>query len=434
MKNNYLKVLTVFSLLVIVFLQTLWLCNTYSLIGSNMNKEINQILKQSMEAEVMHRLKNTPKGTRIECKNTSDEVSQMIALEEGLAELGYAVSLEYIDSVSFSLLKKYQIENDYRVCLVSPKTNEVLLESKEFQSSWTDIKSKIIPIKSDYSQGLQLILINPYKTIFERMILILIATAIMLGFIYYVLFILRKTIIKERDIAMHKDEIAKLRKDFSNAMIHNMRTPLGTVKMCNTLLSSGKIDENLDLKKKYFNRIDDTIKELISLTDQVLTLFKSENDKIHINYSVIDLPSLVDCLIDKYTIKTNKPIQFIVDLKASTMVADKDYLKEVLSNLIDNSIKYSKDSIKITITSTEDEYGTMISVIDNGIGISENELPIIFDPFKRGTSVEFSSAGFGLGLNYVAHIIQAHDGKITINSRENEFTEISLFIPKNKVI
>lgn len=423
MKNIYLKILTLFSLLIIIVLQTLWLCNTYSLIESNICKEVNQVLKQSMEAEVMQRLKSTPKGTRIECKNTSDEVSQMIALEEGLTNLGYPISIEYIDSVAFSYLKKYQIENDYMVCMISPKTGEILFESKEFKPSRTDIKSKVMPIKTDYSQGIQLILIHPYKTIFERIILILIATVIMLGFIYYVLFNLRKTIIKER-------EIAQLKKDFSNAMIHNMRTPLGTIKMCNSFLYSGKINNNPELKEKYFNRIDDTVKDLISLVDQILTLFKSEYDKIHINYSVIDLESLINSLIDKYTIKANKPIQFITVLKVKTLVADKDYLKEAIGNLIDNSIKYSKDCIRINITSTEDEYATIISISDNGIGISKEELPIIFEQFKRGTAVEDSSIGFGLGLNYVSRIIQAHDGKITINSRENEFTEVSLYIPK----
>ena len=117
------------------------------------------------------------------------------------------------------------------------------------------------------------------------------------------------------------------------------------------------------------------------------------------------------------------------------MFADKEYLGEVFYNLIDNSIKYSSNSVHIEIFSYRVEKGVNIRVKDNGIGISKEDQQIIFDKFERASASKrtFSKGGapgFGLGLNYVYQVIEAHEGKIYVNSIEGDFTEFTLFIPK----
>lgn len=116
------------------------------------------------------------------------------------------------------------------------------------------------------------------------------------------------------------------------------------------------------------------------------------------------------------------------------MFADKEYLGEVFYNLIDNSIKYSSNSVQIEIFSYRVEKGVNIRVKDNGIGISKEDQQIIFDKFERASASKrtFSKGGapgFGLGLNYVLHVIEAHGGMVSVDSELGKYTEFTIFLP-----
>ena len=107
-------------------------------------------------------------------------------------------------------------------------------------------------------------------------------------------------------------------------------------------------------------------------------------------------------------------------MQAKTAYADNDYVSEVLSNLIDNAIKYSKESVEIHITTEESERYTILKVRDNGLGISEA---------AARRSRRNGASGFGLGLNFVDQVIKAHEGRIFVNSTEGEFTEFTIYLP-----
>ena len=120
-------------------------------------------------------------------------------------------------------------------------------------------------------------------------------------------------------------------------------------------------------------------------------------------------------------------------MQAKTAYADNDYLGEVLSNLIDNAIKYSKGSVEINITAEESERYTILKVRDNGLGISEADQKVIFQKYERAAAAKRSrrngASGFGLGLNFVDQMIKAHEGRIFVNSTEGEFTEFTIYLP-----
>ena len=131
--------------------------------------------------------------------------------------------------------------------------------------------------------------------------------------------------------------------------------------------------------------------------------------------------------------KSEKPLHFTLDLKVPTVAADEEYLEEVFSNLIDNAVKYSGEEVKITISSESNDTYTIIRVHDNGMGIARKHLPYVFNKFERGAASKRirkgGAAGFGLGLSFVQQVIEAHQGNVFANSIENEFTEISIFLP-----
>ena len=426
-KTKYLKIITAISLTSILALQLMWLCNTYILIRNNISEEINQILYTGMEDEAITRLNKTPKGTNIKGEAATDSIPEITYLEEGLYNLGYYISIEDVDSIASTLLLEHKISSDFILNLINPKTGEVLQQSKKGNFClWNAIHSKEIPIRTDLSQTVQMILVNPHWSIFARMGILLLSTAVMVVFAFIGLFYQIKIIITER-------KIARLKEDFSYAMIHDMKTPISSAIMCTSRLHSGKLDDKPEIKNHYFTIVENELEHLLALSNKVLTLAKLEQHKLEMNKKEVPLSPMIEDLIEKFTIKTEKTIHFTTDLKTEKVYADEEFLKEAISNLIDNAIKYSKESVKINISSSSDANHDIINIYDNGIGIPQKDQKKIFEKFERASAIKQTRkggpSGFGLGLNYVYQVMEAHEGRVYINSIEGEFSEFSLLIP-----
>ena len=427
-KTKYLKIITAISLTSILALQLMWLCNTYILIRNNISEEINQILYTGMEDEAITRLNKTPKGTNIKGEAATDSIPEITYLEEGLYNLGYYISIEDVDSIASTLLLEHKISSDFILNLINPKTGEVLQQSKKGNFClWNAIHSKEIPIRTDLSQTVQMILVNPHWSIFARMGILLLSTAVMVVFAFIGLFYQIKIIITER-------KIARLKEDFSYAMIHDMKTPISSAIMCTSRLHSGKLDDKPEIKNHYFTIVENELEHLLALSNKVLTLAKLEQHKLEMNKKEVPLSPMIEDLIEKFTIKTEKTIHFTTDLKTEKVYADEEFLKEAISNLIDNAIKCSKESVKINISSSSDANHDIINIYDNGIGIPQKDQKKIFEKFERASAIKQTRkggpSGFGLGLNYVYQVMEAHEGRVYINSIEGEFSEFSLLIPK----
>ena len=423
-----MKIITAISLTSILALQLMWLCNTYILIRNNISEEINQILYTGMEDEAITRLNKTPKGTNIKGEAATDSIPEITYLEEGLYNLGYYISIEDVDSIASTLLLEHKISSDFILNLINPKTREVLQQSKKGNFClWNAIHSKEIPIRTDLSQTVQMILVNPHWSIFARMGILLLSTAVMVVFAFIGLFYQIKIIITER-------KIARLKEDFSYAMIHDMKTPISSAIMCTSRLHSGKLDDKPEIKNHYFTIVENELEHLLALSNKVLTLAKLEQHKLEMNKKEVPLSPMIEDLIEKFTIKTEKTIHFTTDLKTEKVYADEEFLKEAISNLIDNAIKYSKESVKINISSSSDANHDIINIYDNGIGIPQKDQKKIFEKFERASAIKQTRkggpSGFGLGLNYVYQVMEAHEGRVYINSIEGEFSEFSLLIPK----
>lgn len=333
-----------------------------------------------------------------------------------------------MDSIASTLLLEHKISSDFILNLINPKTGKVLQQSKKGNFClWNAIHSKEIPIRTDLSQTVQMILVNPHWSIFARMGILLLSTAVMVVFAFIGLFYQIKIIITER-------KIARLKEDFSYAMIHDMKTPISSAIMCTSRLHSGKLDDKPEIKNHYFTIVENELEHLLALSNKVLTLAKLEQHKLEMNKKEVPLSPMIEDLIEKFTIKTEKTIHFTTDLKTEKVYADEEFLKEAISNLIDNAIKYSKESVKINISSSSDANHDIINIYDNGIGIPQKDQKKIFEKFERASAIKQTRkggpSGFGLGLNYVYQVMEAHEGRVYINSIEGEFSEFSLLIPK----
>ena len=423
----FITILSVVGLIGAMALQMIWIYNSYELIKSDILNEGYATIEKALEEEGNMRFGQTPKGTRIKSGPTNDTIPPMTYFYERLSDMGYPMSLHNLDSITAELLTQNGLGNQYYIDIINLRTGEKINGiGSQKEPSFMAVKPKYFPIRSDYTQVVQLIITNPNKTFLERMGLMLAGTFIIMLLVivcisYQVRFISRF------------EKIFQIREDFSYAMIHDMKTPLTSIIMALNFLRSGKLDNRQEMKDKYFDIAENEADHLLTLTNKVLTISKLENHKLEMNKTEVELIPIIEKLIEKFKAKSQKTVNFITDIKAETAYADAEYLEEVLSNLIDNSIKYSGESVEVRISTARDDRYTVLKVHDNGFGISDKDIHLIFRKYERASAAKRNrrkgASGFGLGLNFVDQVVEAHHGKIFVSSIEAEFTEFTIYLP-----
>lgn len=423
----FITILSVVGLIGAMALQIIWIYNSYELIKNDILNEGYATIEKALEEEGNMRFGKTPKGTEIMSGPTNDTIPPMTYFYERLSDMGYPMSLHNLDSITAELLIQNGLGNQYYIDIINLRTGEKINGiGTQKEPSFMAIKPKYFPIRSDYTQVVQLTITNPNKTFIERMGLMLSGTFIIMLLVivcisYQVRFISRF------------EKIFQIREDFSYAMIHDMKTPLTSIIMALKFLRSGKLDNRQEMKDKYFDIAENEADHLLTLTNKVLTISKLENHKLEMNRTEVELTPIIDKLTEKFKAKSQKTVNFITELKTETAYADAEYLEEVLSDLIDNSVKYSGESIEIRISTARDDRYTVLKVHDNGFGISDKDIHLIFRKFERASAVKRNrrngASGFGLGLNFVDQVVEAHHGKIFVSSIEGEFTEFTIYLP-----
>lgn len=231
-----------------------------------------------------------------------------------------------------------------------------------------------------------------------------------------------------------QERVRLLREDFSYAMVHDMKSPLTSIIMGTKYLHSGVLEKKPEMKEKYFCIVEDEAQHLLALINRLLTISKLEHGKLSIQKAEIDLEAMIEDVVDKYKAKSAKPIHITTLFGATSALADEEYLKEAISNIVDNATKYSKEEINIQISTSENDRNVYIKIHDEGIGIARSEMKTIFNRFERAAEHERDArktrGGFGIGLNYVLQVINAHDGKVSVKSEKGKWSEFTISLPK----
>ena len=335
------------------------------------------------------------------------------------------ISLDTVAMYVDSLLSVVGINRDVTVQLLAPP-DEVVRQNNDRRSSWS-LMTKPVSIRRDGSRAIRLALNNPYPELARRLSPLFLISAIILGFFAIIIIQLLRFITEQ-------EQMTELRNDFSYAMVHDMKSPLSSIIMGAHFLHSGKVDDKPQIKEKYYSIIEEEAEHLLALVNKLLTISKLENRKLILNKHEMNLEPIINDLVEKAKAKATKPIEVTTRLEVQQVMADEQYLTEAIANLIDNAVKYSKDEIGIEIKTWDTDKHVLLKVRDNGIGMTKEEQQVIFDKFGRAAIHEKNRtggvSGFGLGLNYVDQVMQAHGGKVTVASEKDKFSEFTLFIPK----
>lgn len=226
------------------------------------------------------------------------------------------------------------------------------------------------------------------------------------------------------------------RKNFVGNISHELKTPLFSIQgYLHTLLDGAIYDEGINLD--YIKRAAKNAERLENIVNDLEQINKFEDESFIIEKSSFGPKELTQEIFEDVKKRAD---QKSIKLKfkdgsalQSKVWADREAIRQVLSNLIVNAIKYGKDEGIVTVSFYEVEKKTLIEVSDSGIGIEENHLKHLFDRFYRvNTSRSRSEGGSGLGLSIVKHILEAHGEKIFVRSTPNVGTTFGFTLPKSK--
>lgn len=215
-------------------------------------------------------------------------------------------------------------------------------------------------------------------------------------------------------------EINQQQRDFFSAVSHELRTPLAVIYECTNLLGDevcGKLNKK---QKEVILMLKDNTSRLMKIVNDLLDISRLERGKFHCNFSLVDMLEILQD-IGNFFSKKCKEKKIIFKLKVpyseTVVFADKERISQVISNLLDNAIKFTPPGGRIVVNLKKEKTHILVGVIDNGVGISAEEKSKIFDKFfQTPSSVTASQKGLGLGLNIAKNIIQRHKGEIWVES------------------
>ena len=234
-------------------------------------------------------------------------------------------------------------------------------------------------------------------------------------------------------LILKQKRLGEMKTDFINNMTHELKTPISTIGLSSEVLMRKEIGKDPERLERYAKLIFHENQRLRSQVDKVLQLATLDKDELDLNLMPNDIHQIIETAKHALTLaRSEENIEVNLSLQADQhiLLCDSVHIANVINSLIDNALKYSRDTVQIQISSWNKNKSMFIKISDNGIGIAKDALPYIFDKFFRvHTGNRHDVKGFGLGLYYVKQMIEAHGGKVAVESIPNEGTSFLLKLP-----
>jgi two-component system phosphate regulon sensor histidine kinase PhoR len=234
---------------------------------------------------------------------------------------------------------------------------------------------------------------------------------------------------------IRQKKISDMKSDFLNNMTHEFKTPIATISLAADTITNPKVIKDESSIKHFIGMIKKENSRMNKKVETILQIASLDKKEIAFKFENVSLHSVIERAAEAIEIQVHqKNGKITLNLKAGAPVilGDNEHLTNLVNNLLDNALKYSPDSPEITVETKNNDKGIILSVEDKGIGMSKSVQSKIFERFYRQSSGNIHDVkGFGLGLNYVRAIIDAHKGSVTVTSEPGKGSRFDIFLPFN---
>jgi two-component system phosphate regulon sensor histidine kinase PhoR len=233
---------------------------------------------------------------------------------------------------------------------------------------------------------------------------------------------------------IHKQKkYTEIKNDFIGNMTHEFKTPIATIALASEMLGDSSVRKTPENEDRFIKMIRDENKRLGVLVESILQTAVLDKGDFKLKLTEFDLHVVIHEAIEKAHLQIEQKggkLEAVLQAANSKIHADKVHITNIVYNLIDNALKYSKDVPDIIVTTRNVPNGILFSVQDHGIGISRENQKKIFEQFYRVSMGNVHDIkGFGLGLSYVRAIVQKHGGDITVESELSKGSTFKVYLP-----
>jgi two-component system, OmpR family, phosphate regulon sensor histidine kinase PhoR len=270
---------------------------------------------------------------------------------------------------------------------------------------------------------------NTFPYLLKQITQPILFSVLLLGITLLSFILLYRSLLKQRRLAALKNE-------FISNITHELKTPIATVGVAIEALKNFNAIDNPQRTKEYLDISQNELQRLSLLVDKVLKLSMFEKKEMELKKDPVDLLSVVNEVADslKLQFEKNKAALTVTGQLGATIQGDRLHLLSVVFNLLDNALKYGKENLLVTAAVASTDKQVVLTVTDNGIGIPAEYKDKVFEKFFRVPHGDTHNAkGYGLGLSYVAQVVEKHDGTIEIKSDPGKGSTFIITLPKQNV-
>jgi two-component system, OmpR family, phosphate regulon sensor histidine kinase PhoR len=234
---------------------------------------------------------------------------------------------------------------------------------------------------------------------------------------------------------IRQKKISEMKSDFINNMTHEFKTPIATISLAADTITNSKVINDENSVRHFIGMIKKENSRMNKKVETILQIASLDKKEIEFKFESVSLHTIIEHTIETIEIQVhqrNGKINVNLNAEDATVYGDFEHLTNLVSNLLDNALKYSPERPEITVTTKNKEKGIVFTVEDKGIGMTKAVQSKIFERFYRQSSGNVHDVkGFGLGLNYSRSIIEAHKGNITVTSEPGKGSRFEIYLPFN---
>jgi two-component system phosphate regulon sensor histidine kinase PhoR len=441
-----ITVLITISLLGIIFIQLSWLDNMILLKQEQIKGKVERAV--ITVGEELNQYKGSYLSNKLSSSNTifPDDFATELLRPVTIGRRFTAAELYEKIRKAFKALELDKVKFEFMLATISPRTNtigKIELQSKNFVAEYEDSVnnfSRAFPLFAPSGSAAENLVADEslvvtaidWKHAAIKELRLRIITSILFTFIIITAFYLTvRTMLRQK-------KLGEIKNDFINNMTHEFKTPIATISLAVDAMKNEKVLQD-KTKMNYFSAI---IKEENQrMNRQVETILKAsqlEKQEVDLNLEPLHVHDVIKDVVENFTLQLeekNGRAELLFHAVTDQVMADEVHFSNMINNLIDNAIKYSKDNapLLLKISTQSNEKNITIKVEDNGIGMNKETVKKVFERFYRAHTGNLHNVkGFGLGLSYVKTIVQAQGGEIKVESMLGKGSVFTINLPLKK--